>query len=71
MTARPTQDRDAHLAELTELALNINLDTVTDADAEWKHSRGALRVSSAAVNTNPVATAVFNRTTARMNSAPR
>lgn len=69
MTARPTQDRDAHLAELTELALNINLDTVTDA--EWKHSRGALRVSSAAVNTNPVATAVFNRTTARMNSAPR
>ena len=64
MTARPTENRDANLAELAALAHDLALDTLTDT--EWEHTRGALRRHQATVNTNPVATAAFNRTTARI-----
>ena len=69
MTARPPQDRDANLSELAALAPNVTLDTLTDT--EWEHTRGALRRHQAAVNTNPAATAAFNRTTARIEQRTR
>ena len=69
MTARPPQDRDTNLAELTELAPNVSVDTLTDA--EWEHTRGALRRHQAAVKTDPVATTAFTRTTTRIEQRTR
>ena len=69
MTAHPPQDRDTNLSELASLTLNVTLDTLTDT--EWQHTRGALRRHQAAVNTNPAATASFNRTRARIEQRTR